>query len=210
MRFFRSSGCKNKSVQRGIFEEQFLRIIQVLQVDPKSIELLNQLALTLNTTSDDNHADLEQQKTEAIALCNRRIQATIDLYGDGRLSREEYLRRVDLNEREIASWQARTTETEKLSMELGMCIQAVEMTKQLWEVGDDEDRQGIVRHLFDYIVFDLDKQCIVDFRLKPWADQFVISRVALHLQENNELNNDENPVVLTGFHPTIRTLNWAA
>ena len=172
--------------------------------------MLNQLALKLNNTSDDSHGDLEKQKAEAIALCNRRIQAAIELYGDGRLSREEYLRRVDLNEREIASWRARTGESEKLSMELGMCIQAVEMTKQLWTVASDEDKQGMVRHLFDYIVFDLDKQCVVDFRLKAWADQFVVSRVALHLEENDELSNDENPIVLTGFHPTIRTLNWAA
>lgn len=197
-----SCGCKRKSVQRGAFEDQFMRIIQALQVKPEAVALLNQLALKLNTTSDENTANLEQQKAEAIAVCNRRIQAAIDLYGDGRMSREEYLRRVELNEREIASWQARTTETEKLSMELGMCIQAVEMTKKLWEVSNDEDKQGMVRHLFDYIVFDLDKQCIVDFRLKPWADQFVVSRVALHLEENNEPDNNENPVVLTGYETT--------
>ena len=101
-------GCTRKSVQREVFEDQFLRIIQALQVKPKSVNLLNQFALKLNTTSEE-HKDLEQQKAEAIALCNRRIQAAIELYGDGRLSREEYLRRVDLNEREIASWQARTT-----------------------------------------------------------------------------------------------------
>ena len=60
-----------------------------------------------------------------------------------------------------------------------------------------------MRHLFDYIVFDLDKQCIVDFRLKAWADQFVVSRVALHLEENDEVSNNENPIVLTGFEPVF-------
>lgn len=198
-----SCGCTRKSVQRDVFEEQFLRILHALEVKPESFELLNQLALKLNTTSEEPH-DLEQQKAEAIALCNRRIQAAVELYGDGRMSREEYLRRIELNEREIASWQARTTESEKLALELSMCMQAVETTKRLWEIGDDEDKQGMARHLFDYIIFDLDKQCIVDFRLKGWAAQFVISRVALHLRENNELSNDENGMTPTRFELVFR------
>ena len=143
--------------------------------------------------------DLEQQKAEAILLCNRRIQAAVDLYGDGRISREEYRRRIELNERDIASWEARTTESEKLAMEIAMCIQAVDTINKLWEIADDEDKQGMARHLFDYIVFDLDQQCIVDFRLKPWADQFVVSRVALHIEESDGVNFNENPVVPTRF-----------
>ena len=189
-------------MRREVYEDQFLRLIRALQIKPESFKLLNQLALKLNTTTEEQK-DLEQQKAEAIALCNRRIQAAIDLYGDGRLSREEYLRRVDLNEREIASWQARTTESEKLSMELGMCLQAVETINRLWDVAEDEDKQGMVRHLFDYIVFDLDKECIVDFRLKAWADQFLVSRVRLHLEEDDEVSNNENPVVPTGLEPVF-------
>ena len=54
---------------------------------------------------------METQKAEAIALCKRRIQTSIDLYGDGRLSRDEYLRPVDMNKREMASWEAKTTDT---------------------------------------------------------------------------------------------------
>jgi hypothetical protein len=132
-------GCTNKSVQRSIYEEQFLKIVRALQTKPESEQLLNQLALNLNTLADEQQ-DLEQQKNEAIALCNRRIQAAIDLYGDGRISREEYQRRAELNEREIASWQARTTDSEKLAMELTMCVQAMDTIVKLWEVSDDEDK----------------------------------------------------------------------
>ena len=40
---------------------------------------------------------------------------------------------------------------------------------------------GQVTHsLFDYIVYDLDTQRIVDFRLKPWADRFLTLRVGLY------------------------------
>jgi hypothetical protein len=202
-------GCTIKSVQRDIFEEQFLRIIRALEVKPESFELLNQLALKMNTMSEEPQ-DLEQQKAEAIALCNRRIQAAVELYGDGRISREEYLRRIELNEREIASWQARTTESEKLALELSLCLQAVETTKRLWEIGDDEDKQGMARHLFDYLVFDLDQQCIVDFRLKPWADQFILSRVAaLQLETNYEEHHSDNRMTPTSFQP-VNHFNFAA
>ena len=84
-----SCGCTRKSVRRDVYEDQFLRLIRALQIKPESFKLLNQLALKLNTTTDEQK-DLEQHKAEAIALCNRRIQAAIDLYGDGRLSRDRY------------------------------------------------------------------------------------------------------------------------
>ena len=111
--------------------------------------------------------DIERQKAAAIALANRRIQAAIDLYGDGRITREDYSQRIERNEREIASWQARTTEMEKLGIELSMCLQGIDTINRLWSINSDEDKQGMARHLFDYITYDLDKQQIVDFRLKP-------------------------------------------
>lgn len=171
-------GCARKSVNRQVYEADFLRLIQGLDVKPESIALMEQLAIKLNTITEEKD-DLEKQRTEAIALCNRRIQAAIDLYGDGRLSREEYLRRVERNEREIVQWQARTTETEKLAMELSMCLQAIDTVNRLWLISSDEDKQGMARHLFEYLVYDLDKQQIVDFRLKPWADQSLFLRIAL-------------------------------
>jgi hypothetical protein len=45
---------------------------------------------------------------------------------DGEIEREEYLRIREVNEREMAHWEARTSETEKLAYELAMCIEAVD------------------------------------------------------------------------------------
>ena len=75
------------------------------------------------------------------------------LHGTGwEHQQQSTLRRVELYERESSRWQARTSESEKLTLESGMCMQAVETTKQLWEVGNDEDKKGMSHHLFDYIV----------------------------------------------------------
>lgn len=164
-------GCKRQSVQREVYERDFVRLINALEVKPESIALMEQVALRLNSLNSDKE-DVEQQKAEAIALANRRIQAAIDLYGDGRITKEDYNQRIERNEREIASWQARTSDMERLGIELIMCLQAVDTINRLWLINPDEDKQGMACHLFEYIAYDLEKQQIVDFRLKPWADQF--------------------------------------
>jgi hypothetical protein len=169
--------------------------------------MMNQIVLRLNTL-DAEQKDLETQKAEAIAMCNHRIQVATDLYELNRISREEFYRRVELNEREIAIWQARTTETEKLSMEFTACMQALKVLNQLWEVGSDEDKQGMARHLFEYLVYDLDAQQIVDFRLKPWAHQFLYVRVGLYMSKDYKRDDNDNPVTLTGLRGAIRYISY--
>ena len=82
---------------------------------------------------------------------------------------------------------------------------AVDTINRLWEVSSDEDKQGMARHLFETIVYDLDKQHIVDFRLKPWADQFLYLRVGLHMCEDNSEDYNDNHVAPTGLRATIRS-----
>ncbi len=38
----------------------------------------------------------------------------------------------------------------------------------------------MARMLFEYVVYDLDRQQIVDFRLKPWADRYLVLRASLY------------------------------
>jgi hypothetical protein len=77
-------------------------------------------------------------------------------------------------------------------MESSMCIQAVEALSSMWEVAGGEDRQGMARHLFEYLTYDLGKRQIVNFRLKPWADQFLTLRAGLYPDERGK--DDGNPV----------------
>lgn len=199
-------GCKRQSVRREVLETEFSKLVQLLAVKPEAIEAMRQLAFQATPAAGEDK-DFEAQKTEAIALAHRRIQAAIDLYGDGRLSRQEYLRRVERNERDIASWEARTDDTEKLVMELSICVQAVESLARLWDVASDRDKQGLAHHLFEYLVYDLDQQEIVDFRLKPWADQFLVLRAALYAEgKQAEFQGNDNRVTLTGLRGERRYL----
>jgi hypothetical protein len=125
-------------------------------------------------------------------LCKRRIEAAINLYGDARISREEYLRHVELNEREIAIWEAKTTDEEKAALETALCVDAIRKLVQIWEDGTPEDKQGIARNMFSYLVYDLDTRRIVDFRLKSWVDRYLTLRTALYQEEANEIQSVEN------------------
>lgn len=139
---------------------------------------------------------MKKNKEAAIALCKQRIEAAINLYGDGAIERDEYLRRVEANNREIAHWEARTTETERLATELALCVQAVDKIERLWDISSDEDRQGLVRSLFTEIIYDLDTQRIVSFKLKSWADRFLALRAALY---ENEASTDDPTALAQGM-----------
>lgn len=185
-------GCTNKSVSMEKYEADFGRLIKLLTIKPKlqeqAFELMTGLALCadkLHIPGDETHVDPEREKQEAISLCRKRIDAAINLYGDGRISREEYLRRVEQNERKITYWESRTSDSEKTGLELAMCMNALDKLVCLWDLGEPEERQGMARNLFSYIVYDLDKRRIVDFRLKPWADRFLTLRATLYPGEES-------------------------
>ena len=68
-----------------------------------------------------------------------------------------------------------------------MCIEAVGMLSRLWETASAEDRRGMAHNLFDELVVDIDTRQIVSFKLKPWADRFLVLRMALYEEEYPEV-----------------------
>lgn len=176
-------GCVNRSVPCEVYEADFARLIKLLTINEAELPRMSELALQFdaaNGLGEIEEVDFEQRRQAAIALCKRRIDAAVHLYKDGEIDREEYLHVRETNEHEIAHWQTYTTEKQKLAMELAMCMEAVDKIARVWDISNDEDRQGLVRSLFEYVVYDLDKQRIVDFRLKGWADRFLVLRTALY------------------------------
>ncbi len=51
----------------------------------------------------------------------------------------------------------------------------------------------MARSLFEYLVYDLDMRRIVDFRLKPWADRFLMLRAALYPDPDGGTGNKKHP-----------------
>lgn len=56
----------------------------------------------------------------------------------------------------------------------------------LWDTATGEERLTLARGLFEYVVFDLDARRIVDFRLHPWADQYLILRGEMYPDGENK------------------------
>jgi hypothetical protein len=184
--------CTNRSVLAEKYETDFGRLIKLLTVRQEAIDLMVELSIQAGKAGQPGEVDVEKEKREAIALCRRRIDAAVHLYGEGRIDRDEYLRRVEANEREIAHWEARTTETEKIALELTLCMDALDKIARLWDVSDDEDRQGMARSLFTEVIYNLDTHRIVDFKLKPWADRFLVLRAALYEGENQDAEDSSS------------------
>jgi len=118
----------------------------------------------------------------------------VTLYKEGRIDIDEYHDIVTRNEREIAHWQMRTSEMEQIAVELAMCMDVVNKVADLWDTASPEDRQGMARNLFEYLVYDLDTRRITDFRLKPWADRFLILRAQLYDDDPTGVGGEESGV----------------
>ncbi|MCL4251601.1 MAG: hypothetical protein KJ065_25850 [Anaerolineae bacterium] len=174
-------GIHNRSVPSAELEQDFIRLMGLLMVKPEVEHLMLEIAIQAdNGRQVHEQRDFEQEKTEALALCYRRIEAAVNLYKEGTIDKAEYLRLREQNEREIAHWESRTSETEQLGLEFALCVEAVDKIHRLWTISSDEDRQGLVRNLFSSVTYDLDRRRITDFRLKPWAGRFLTVRAGLH------------------------------
>ena len=187
--------CKSRSVPLDLLDKDFARLIGLLTVRPNAEALLLELAVQSQYGFMSNKApeEFEEEKQRAIARYGRKLEAARFLFEDGDLSREEYLRRKEECQREIAHWEARTSDIEKAAIELRMCMEAVNHIVQVWETSSDEDRQQVARMLFEEIVYDLDKREIVSFTLKPWASRLLILRAALYDTEmGDEGNGNKN------------------
>jgi hypothetical protein len=173
------SGCERRSVITHVIEDDFGRLLKLLTIQEDALPLMVEMAVQSEhgRVEDD---DFEAQKQAAIAKCKRRIENARFLFLEGDISQEEFLKRQEFNERQVAHWEARTTEAQKAAIELAMCMEALDNLARLWGTASDEDRGEMARVLFEYVTYNLDRQQIVDFRLKPWADRYLVLRASLY------------------------------
>lgn len=179
-------GCKARSVPMEILDQQFRELVGLLELKSKAVSALVEMSIQSHhgASSAQSKEELEREKQAGINKCRRRIEAAKTVFLDGDMSREEYLKIKEKNEREIAHWETRTTEDEHAAAELQMVMNLANQIAELWDSSSPEDRQQMAAMFFDFIAYDLDERRIVDFRLKPWADNYLIARARLHEAEN--------------------------
>ena len=70
-----------------------------------------------------------------------------------------------------------TSDQEKVEYELRSAVEMLTKLSSVWDAGDAEQRQSLIRSLFTHIIYDLDARRIASFKLKPWVERFVDLRV---------------------------------
>jgi hypothetical protein len=126
--------CKGKvrSLPTEVIDKDFQRLLSLLTLRPEALPSMLDLSIRLNGAIwQRSDAELQQEKNEAIAKAQRKLEAARYLYEDGELSREEYLRRRESLLNEISHWEARTTKTEQLAKELALCVETLEKMNKL-------------------------------------------------------------------------------
>ena len=66
-----------------------------------------------------------------------------------------------------------------------------------------EDRKILAQSLFDEISYDLDRKRIVDFKIKSWAEPFLVLRAALY---QDDMGRNEKPLQQRRFKQSI--VSW--
>lgn len=184
-------GVINRTVLCTDMEAEFIRLIRALEIKKDYMELMIELAIQIDKARGIDNQDIEEKKRNALMMCERRMNATIDLYKQGLIDKLEFERTREQILKEKAYWEHITTDREEIEYELLKCIQLLTNIEALWEKGSPIDKQTLARELFDKIVFDLDTKRIVSFELKPWAQRFLILRATLHNDEKDG-PSDEN------------------
>lgn len=207
----RRCGCNTKSVFIEVVERDFAQLIATLDVHPEAIQAMAQLAVQRQFANTKKEPDLAKERALGIAKHQRALKNNLILFQNGDVEADEYFRQKDYHERQIAYWQAQTDDHEKVTVELVTTVEMLKRLKTFWDIAEGEDRRLLAHSLFDEIVYDLEKRQIVSFKLKAWAEPFLVLRAALyHDHMAEEMKNRFNSGVSSGgqFHdPTgIRTL----
>jgi DNA invertase Pin-like site-specific DNA recombinase len=209
-------GVGRRSIPAAVIEAEFAALLSALSVDPALLDSLRQAAhATLANRPEMNSQSFEEERAAAIARCKRRVAAAVTLFADGRMEEQEYRERVEDNERQIAYWQARRSELNQIDIDVESTLTAVSNLHRLWDIATDEDRQALVRALFDELVVDLDRQEITGFRVKPWAETYLIARASvlvqdsLHERKNHSLSTPSTWFVLSLDEAEQRILDQA-
>ena len=94
-----------------------------------------------------------------------------------------------------------------MALQLSLCLDAIDKVARLWDIAETQERRTMAHNLFEYIVYNLDTQRIVDFRLKPWANRFLVLRAALAAEEKSGIKNayvnGRREVPHTGLEPVF-------
>ncbi|MBZ0306431.1 MAG: recombinase family protein, partial [Anaerolineae bacterium] len=205
-------GCEYRSVTCDALEEDFGTLIKGLVVNENALALMVELSQQTPDEQEQRQTlDMAQNRQRSIIKLKKKIENLKTLFREAEVDEDEYRARLAEYRAELAYWEAYTTEKEQVVLQLSMCLAAIDKVARLWDLAEAKERRTMAHNLFEYIVYDLDTQRIVDFRLKPWANRFLVLRAALYAEETSNKQENENASASgrrnmphTGFQDPLR------
>ena len=183
-------GCETRSVSCEILEATFGALIKGLVVNQDALALMVELAAQRqDSSSEPTRVDMAQTRQRNIIKLKKKMENTRVLFREAELSEAEYRTHMAEYRAELSYWEAYTTEKEEVALQLSLCLDAIDRVAKLWDLAEAEERRAMAHNLFEYIVYNLDTQRIVDFSLKPWANRFLVLRAALAAEEKSGNKN---------------------
>ena len=172
--------CSVRTVRASVVEADFKMLIDELTVNPTVYDVMLTHAQRIDAQRKAEQSNLALERQQQINICKRKLHAANHLYLDGEIDTAEYEVRRDHAKRDLNYWESYEVDIEEVALKLQTCIEAFQSLGKLWDKANNAERQAMVRNLFSYVVYNLETQCIVDFRLQPWADEFLVLRAALY------------------------------
>lgn len=177
----------NRSVKADLVEQDFLLIIESLSLNPESLPMVLKALDHFNGLS---RAEERRKATQAeIAHWRQRAKNADLLFSKARMSEEDWEQAHAEADAEIERLQAQVSEQHEAAMALKLTTDMIANLVQNWKQANGEMRRAMAHGLFEHIVYDLDAQQIVDFKLKPWAQTLMQLKVTL----SSDVSGNENP-----------------
>ncbi len=176
-----------RSVVAELVERDFLMLIESLSVNPDSLPLLLNALDHFNTKSHES--DHKTIVMAEIAHWRQRAKNTDLMFSKARLSQEEWLHAQAEAEEEIARLQTKIVQHDEAEVALKLTTDVVSNLANNWRQANGEMRRSLAHSLFEYIIYDLDEQQIVDFKLKPWVQLLMQLKITL----GGDASDNEKP-----------------
>jgi DNA invertase Pin-like site-specific DNA recombinase len=190
-----SQECRGKtnSIFADVIENEFIQLVEFLNIDDESLELMTKLAIQAQYPDDVEEDKLEERKRIEIARIQRAMKNVRDLGRAGYMDAEEVIRDLRNLEGELEVWATMTNDRQQVRTNLMTCMEILRRLKLYWADAEGEDKRILARSLFEEIVYDMDGRQIIDFKVKAWAEPFLIYRAELlEESEAEEMKNRQD------------------
>jgi len=143
-------------------------VLSTLRFRADLLTVMRDLAQHVDEVDLSNRDDQEARRRVSLRRLQRRLTNLHGDYEEGELERANYEGRLQDMTAKVTALQAQVFTEAVPKVSLLHSIDYLSDLRHLWHIASDTERQTLARLLFEDIVYDLDEQRIVSYRLKAW------------------------------------------